>query len=67
MHESKSDSLLSRYKRLKTSHRFIIAVFVIWAAQAAPKWTVAVTADNEMSGDIMKMFVTPRAGNVDEV
>jgi hypothetical protein len=35
-------------------------VFLIWLAQAIPKWTAAVTADGELSARIMKVFVTPR-------
>jgi hypothetical protein len=34
---------------------------MIWLAQALPKWTVAVTADGELSAEIMKVFITPRA------
>ena len=55
-----SDSLWSRYQQLSPSRKFIVAVFVIWLVQALPKWTAAVTADGEMSAQIMKVFITPR-------
>jgi hypothetical protein len=54
------DSLFSRYQKLSTSKKFIIAVFMIWLAQALPKWVVAVTADGETSASIMKIFITPK-------
>jgi len=57
----KNDSLWDRYQRLSPSRKFIVAVFMIWLAQALPKWTVAVTADGELSAQIMKVFITPRA------
>lgn len=52
--------LYDRFKRLPTSQRVILIVFLIWLAQALPKWTAAVTADGELSAKIMKVFVTPR-------
>lgn len=54
-------SVWSKYRNLSRSRKFIVAVFVIWAFQAVPKWAVAITADGEMSAKIMTMFVTPRA------
>ena len=57
----RSDNLWTRYQQLSPSKKFIIAVFMIWLVQAIPKWTVAVTADGELSAQIMKMFITPRA------
>ncbi len=53
-------SLYQRYRRLPTSKRVILIVFLIWAAQAIPKWTAAITADGELSARIMKIFVEPR-------
>ncbi|MDJ0880072.1 MAG: hypothetical protein QNJ56_00355 [Gammaproteobacteria bacterium] len=50
----------SRYSGLTTSQKFILIVFMIWLAQALPKWTAAVTADGEMSAQIMKIFITPK-------
>ncbi len=56
----RSDSLWERYKRLAPGRRLLITVFAIWFIQAVPKWTAAVTADGEMSAQIMKVFITPR-------
>ena len=55
------DGLWGRYQRLRPSQRFLVAVFIIWFIQALPKWTFAITADGQMSAQIMKIFVTPRA------
>ena len=52
--------LYERFKRLPKSKKVILLVFVIWLAQALPKWTAAITADGELSAKIMKVFVTPR-------
>ena len=52
--------LYQRYKRLSTSKKVILIVFLIWLAQALPKWTAAITADGELSAKIMRIFVTPR-------
>ena len=46
--------------RLSKSKRVILVVMSIWAAQAVPKWTVAITADGELSAKIMKVFITPK-------
>ena len=53
-------SLYGRFRKLPKSKRVILVVFLIWLAQALPKWTAAITADGEMSAKIMKVFVTPR-------
>jgi len=55
-----STGLYQRYKRLPTSKKVILIVFLIWLAQALPKWTAAITADGELSAKIMRFFVTPR-------
>ena len=64
MDEPKTDnqqpSLYERYKRLSTSKKVILLVFLIWFIQAVPKWSAAILADDEMSARIMKVFVTPR-------
>ncbi len=59
--KSKPDSpgLYQRYKRLSTSKKVILIVFLIWLAQALPKWTAAITADGELSAKIMRIFITP--------
>jgi hypothetical protein len=65
MQESKPQSetlgLYQRYKRLSTSKKVILIVFIIWLIQALPKWTVAIIADGETSAKIMRFFYTPRA------
>ena len=48
------------YRKLSTSKKVILIVLLIWAAQAVPKWSVAITADGELSAKIMKVFITPR-------
>ncbi len=53
--------LYQRYQRLSTSKKVIVIVFLIWLAQALPKWTAAVTADGELSAKIMKVFIQPRS------
>ena len=65
MVEQKPDSslaqLYARYQKLSTSKKVILIVFLIWLAQAFPKWTAAIGADDEMSADIMRIFITPRS------
>ena len=58
-HEDKP-GIYQRYQRLSTSKKVIIIVFLIWLAQALPKWTAAITADGELSAKIMKIFIKPR-------
>ena len=41
----KSPGLYQRYKRLPTSKKVILIVFIIWFVQALPKWTIAITAE----------------------
>jgi hypothetical protein len=48
------------FSNLSTSKKVILVVFLIWLAQAIPKWTAAITADDELSARIMKVFITPR-------
>lgn len=57
----KSAGIMERFRRLSTSKKVIVIVFLIWLAQALPKWTAAITADGELSAKIMKVFITPRA------
>ncbi len=52
--------LCHMFRDLSPGRKFIIAVFAIWLAQALPKWSLAITADGELSATIMRMFVTPR-------
>lgn len=55
----KSTGLYQRDKKLSTSKKVILIVFIIWFIQALPKWTVAITADGELSAKIMRVFITP--------
>jgi hypothetical protein len=58
--EKSGNRIFRRYKQLSTSKKVIVIVFLIWLIQALPKWTVAITADGELSARIMKVFITPR-------
>jgi hypothetical protein len=64
MVEPRSDKhytgLWERFRKLPKGKKVILVVFLIWLAQALPKWTAAITADGELSARIMKVFVTPR-------
>jgi hypothetical protein len=51
------------FRKLSKSKKVIFVVMSIWAAQAAPKWTAAITADDEFSATIMKTFIAPRGIN----
>ena len=53
-------SYLAWYRNLSKSKKVILIVMSIWAAQAIPKWTAAITADGELSAKIMKVFIEPR-------
>lgn len=55
----KSPGLYQRYKTLPKGKKVILIVFLIWFAQALPKWTAAITADGELSAKIMRIFATP--------
>ncbi len=48
------------YRRLSTSKKVILIVFIIWFIQAVPKWSLAIIADGETSAKIMRIFETPR-------
>lgn len=52
-------SLFRRYKKLSTSKKVILIVFIIWLIQAIPKWSAAILADGESSAKIMRFFYTP--------
>jgi len=54
------EDLQERFRHYSRGKKIILVVFLIWLAQALPKWTAAITADGELSAKIMKMFVTPR-------
>ena len=59
--EQQGRSLRQWFSRLSTSKKVIIIVFLIWLVQALPKWTVAITADGELSSQIMRVFIEPRS------
>jgi len=65
MQEAKPQSerlgFYARYKRLSTSKKVILIVFLVWLLQALPKWAVVIMADGETSAKIMRFFYTPRA------
>jgi hypothetical protein len=42
----------------------VLIVFLIWAAQAIPKWSAAIMADGETSAKIIGFFITPWAEEV---
>jgi hypothetical protein len=48
-------SALTRGKKL------VLFIFIIWAAQAIPKWTAAIVGDDETSAKIVGFFITPLA------
>lgn len=52
--------LTRKFFALSKAKRFLVAVFFIWFLQAVPKWTVAIFASDELSSQIMQMFITPR-------
>jgi hypothetical protein len=58
--DKRPPGLYERFRKLPKGKRVILVVFLIWLAQALPKWTAAITADGELSARIMKVFVTPR-------
>jgi hypothetical protein len=58
--EKKRSGLRAWFNRLPTSKKVILVVMLIWLAQALPKWTTAITASDELSAKIMKIFITPR-------
>ena len=55
-----SPELLERLQAMSRGRKIVLAVFVIWAVQAIPKWAAAILADGETSAAIMRFFVTPR-------
>lgn len=52
--------LMERLAAMSRGRKIVLIVFIIWAIQAIPKWTVAIVADGETSAAIMKFFITPR-------
>jgi len=58
--ETLKPTLCERYKSLPKGKKVLLTVFILWAAQAIPKWTAAILADGEMSAAIIGVFITPR-------
>jgi len=52
--------LLDRVNAMSRGRKIVLVIFIIWAVQAIPKWTVAIIGDGETSAAIMKFFITPR-------
>lgn len=44
---------------IKRGKKLVLLVFLIWAAQAIPKWSAAIMADDEQSSKIIGLFITP--------
>jgi hypothetical protein len=59
--QQQDPGIRDRYRALSRGKKIIVVVFLIWAVQAAPKWTAAILADGESAEAIMTMFITPRA------
>lgn len=54
-----SAEMIERIHAMSRGRKIVLAVFVIWAAQAIPKWTAAIMADGETSASIMRIFIQP--------
>jgi len=61
MQNQTKSALAVQMSSLSRGKKLVLMVFIIWAAQAIPKWTLAITADGETSAKIVGFFITPRA------
>lgn len=61
MQTQANSSITAQIPSLSRGKKMVLMVFIIWAAQAIPKWTLAITADGETSAKIISFFITPRA------
>lgn len=65
MRETKPGNMLpeamEQLRVMSRGRKIVLAVFVIWAVQAVPKWTVAIMADGETSATIIRFFIKPLA------
>ena len=61
MQNQAQSSLSAQMSSLSRGKKMVLMVFIIWALQAIPKWTLAVTADDETSSKIISFFITPWA------
>ena len=60
MHTRSEARLSKQFQSLSRGKKMVLIVFLIWAAQAIPKWTLAITADGETSAKIVGIFITPK-------
>jgi hypothetical protein len=51
--------IVNKFLGLSKAKRFLVAVFVVWFLQAVPKWAAVIFASDELSSQIMQMFITP--------
>lgn len=38
----------------------MLITFLLWLVQAIPKWAFVLMGDGEATGDLLRMFITPR-------
>ncbi len=58
--DGSGQELRDRLAAMSRGKKIVLIVFIIWAVQAIPKWTVAIVGDGETSAAIMTFFITPR-------
>ncbi len=51
---------LAQLSAISRGKKMVLIVFLIWAAQAIPKWSAAIMADDETSSKIIEIFITPK-------
>ena len=56
-----SNESVCKQTALTRGKKLVLFIFIIWAAQAIPKWTAAIAADDETSAKIVGYFITPLA------
>ena len=56
-----SQEMVERLQAMSRGRGIILAVVVVWAVQAIPKWATAILADGETSAQIMQFFIRPLA------
>ena len=61
MKTQEKTAIMDQISSLSRGKKMVLMVFIIWAIQALPKWTLAITADDETSAKIISFFITPRA------
>ena len=58
--EKRMHALAERYRALPIGKKVVLIVFIIWAIQAIPKWSLAIFSDGQVSSQIMQIFITPK-------